>query len=614
VPRDAEKSLIGRTIADKYAIESLIGRGAMGSVYRARQTALDKPVAVKVMHRWLEAEDSFSARFHREARAAARLDHPNSIRVTDFGEEPDGLLYIIMELAEGRDLERVAAESFPLPDARVADILSQVLAALGVAHDLGVVHRDLKPENILVLPGIDDRNQPVDVVKVCDFGIATIAEPRSDPEGKSKPRSSITATGHLVGTPEYMSPEQAQGEPVDARTDLYSAGVVLFRLLTGALPFRSETAIGMAIKHIYEEPERPSALVAGVHPKLEAICLKAMRKHPAERYQTAREMRAELRAALDLSDAAPGVRVVPPPPSTSPAPLRPSDGELFAPTLEAPVPAPRPSPSPAPKRPARFALPVLAIAGVAAIVLLAAQRRPSLSPAFVPPSASTEATGVQAPSGARAPAWQIDPPSPVRAIDPPAPAPSPVAPPDRSAGRDREPAPSIARVPDRPPPAVAPPSPATAIAADPPPPALVAAPPPPDPPDPPAPVAAPPPAPQPAPAPAPGADPEAARVVVGGVVTTAGVLASNVRAALGHAPFTRCYRDALRAGVPAPEATATLHLAIDDTGHVTSATLAGPALPQAARSCIEAAARSLRINNVDTGDATADAALSFLPR
>ncbi|HEY5241573.1 MAG TPA: serine/threonine-protein kinase, partial [Polyangiaceae bacterium] len=171
--------LVGRTIAGKFLVEGLIGSGAMGAVYRARQVALDKTIAIKVLHSENADDPTFAARFQREAKAASRLNHPNSMQVIDFGAEPDGLLYIAMEYLDGRSLHRVLREDSPISSARVADILMQTLAALAVAHDMGVVHRDLKPENIVVLEGADDDGRLRDIVKVCDFGIAKITDSRA---------------------------------------------------------------------------------------------------------------------------------------------------------------------------------------------------------------------------------------------------------------------------------------------------------------------------------------------------------------------------------------------------------------------------------------------------
>jgi len=286
-------SLIGRTIDDKYEIEELVGQGAMGAVYRVRQTTLGTKLALKVLHRANAAEPMFAARFLREAQAASRVDHPSSLRVVDFGEEPDGLLYIAMELVDGRTLAEIMTQEGPMPIRRIVDIASQALAALAVAHDLGVVHRDIKPENIMVLSGKDDEGNACDIVKVCDFGVAKIA----DPARAISP--SVTAEGMVVGTPEYMSPEQARGETCDARSDLYSMGVLLFHLMTGKVPFDSSTAFGTALMHVTEEPTRPTLLDPSIDMRLEAICLKAMRKKPSDRYASARELRSALRALVD---------------------------------------------------------------------------------------------------------------------------------------------------------------------------------------------------------------------------------------------------------------------------------------------------------------------------
>src|SRR5215510_11235617 len=192
--RPARPELLGRTIAGKFVIEVVIGTGAMGVVYRARQTALDKIVAIKVMHGGLVSDETFAARFHREAKAASRLDYPNSIRILDFGQEPDGRLYIAMNYLDGRDLLEVINHEWPLSTVRMVDILSQALSALAVAHELGILHRDLKPENIMVLRGTNDDGSPADLVKVCDFGIAKIIE-RDDDAVKAGERLS---TGGIV--------------------------------------------------------------------------------------------------------------------------------------------------------------------------------------------------------------------------------------------------------------------------------------------------------------------------------------------------------------------------------------------------------------------------------
>src|SRR5450432_2966180 len=287
--------LVGRIIAGKFAVDERLGAGAMGIVYRATQIALERTIAIKVLHREFATDSEFADRFWREAKAASRLDHPNSIRVFDFGQEPDGLLYLAMEYVEGCDLFDWLAQHRPVAPRAIVELLSQVLAALAVAHDMGVVHRDLKPENIMIVRGKSDDGRVVDVVKVCDFGIAKILD-TSASSGLDARRKHSTA-GLVVGTPAYMSPEQARGEKQDARSDLYAVGIVLYELLVGRVPFEAETLIGVALKHVSETPERPSARAAGVDPELEAICLKAISKKPTDRYQDAREMRLALQNA-----------------------------------------------------------------------------------------------------------------------------------------------------------------------------------------------------------------------------------------------------------------------------------------------------------------------------
>ena len=293
--RSLDDLLLGRTIAGKFTIESRIGGGGMGSVYRARQAGLDKIVAVKVLHRELLAEPTFASRFKREATSASRIDHPSSIRVIDFGEEPDGLLYIAMEYLEGRTLFKVLRDEAPLAPARIVDLSRQILAALAAAHELGLIHRDLKPENVIILAGKDDDGRATEHVKVCDFGIAKL-QTNNDVDEK------LTVEGSIVGTPEYLSPEQARGGELDARSDLYSMGVILFEMLTGQPPFRGDTPLSIVLKHLDAPPPRPSSITPTADVKLEAACLKALSKAPGDRFGSAREMRASL--STDTPEAA----------------------------------------------------------------------------------------------------------------------------------------------------------------------------------------------------------------------------------------------------------------------------------------------------------------------
>jgi serine/threonine-protein kinase len=302
----SQAALVGRTIAGKFVLESLIGSGAMGDVFMAKHSALDVHVALKIMREDLAKDPRFVERFQREAKAASKLNHPNSVRVIDFGQESDGLVYIAMEYLEGRDLLRVINEDWPLPPERIAAVISQALGALAVAHDQGIIHRDLKPENIMIVPGTDDEGNAIDIVKVCDFGIAKISDSRSFQTEKGK-GPALTQTGSLIGTPEYMSPEQARGDSLDVRSDLYSMGVVLYQLLCADLPFKADNALGVVLKVVTDDPKKPSTIRAGVHPGLESVCMRAMQKVRGERFQTAKEMRGALRDALGLKSAAPWV-------------------------------------------------------------------------------------------------------------------------------------------------------------------------------------------------------------------------------------------------------------------------------------------------------------------
>ena len=275
--------LCGRTIGGgKYVLDSVIGSGAIGIVFKASHKDLGRTVAIKVLNPRYRDDADLLAVFRTEARAASQLEHPNVARVYDYGQEPDGLVYIVMEYLSGYTLGSVLDARRRIPAARAVDVMVQVCAALSAAHDREIVHRDVKPDNIVLVPAQDDEGRPVEIVKVCDFGIAALGAARLE-------------EGAAAGTPEYMAPEQTTGSAVNPSADVYACGIVLFEMLTGEVPFKADQAYRILMKHRSEAPRRPSSLVAGVPPMLEEVVMRCMEKLPANRYQSARELRVELR-------------------------------------------------------------------------------------------------------------------------------------------------------------------------------------------------------------------------------------------------------------------------------------------------------------------------------
>ena len=292
-PTSGRDPLVGREIAQgKYTIDSLIGSGAAGAVYKARHRDLRRTIAIKVLHPHYQNDVGFMKRFHGEALAASQLDHPNIMRVLDFGQEPDGLVYIVMEFLQGRTLQSVLDEERRISKERAVEIMIQVCAALSVAHDNGIVHRDIKPDNIVLVPSRDDEGNTFELVKVCDFGIASLQNRQDEAEMQ-------LGLGVICGTPEYMSPEQGRGDAVDARTDIYACGITLYELVTGRPPFVSENPVETLLKHARETPPPPSRMVRSLDPLLEEVILKAIHKDPADRHQSARELRIELKEILE---------------------------------------------------------------------------------------------------------------------------------------------------------------------------------------------------------------------------------------------------------------------------------------------------------------------------
>jgi eukaryotic-like serine/threonine-protein kinase len=282
--RDSNQAWLGKVVDGRYRVLEVIGRGGMGVVYRVEHLRMGKIAAMKVLHRDLAQDADVVGRFEREAAAISKLHHPHTVQVFDFGTA-QGALYLIMELVRGRDLARIIERDGPMPWARAAPLLAQICGALSEAHELGIVHRDLKPENVLITRSTAGR----DYAKVLDFGLAKLDQ-RDAPKRQTERQA-------IVGTPYFMAPEQIRGDEVDARTDLYSFGALMFELLTGQHLYSGSTAVGVLTKHLTADADAPSGRVPklGIPPEVDRLCRKALRRDPAQRWQTA----AELGAAIE---------------------------------------------------------------------------------------------------------------------------------------------------------------------------------------------------------------------------------------------------------------------------------------------------------------------------
>ncbi|WP_175407764.1 protein kinase [Streptomyces sp. TRM64462] len=356
----------GGSVANgRYQLRDLLGEGGMASVYLAYDSALDRQVAIKTLHSELGREQSFRERFRREAQAVAKLQHTNIVSVFDTGEDTvtfndpsmgDGgvMPYIVMEYVEGQPLGSALAADIQqygaMPAEKALKVTADVLAALETSHEMGLVHRDIKPGNVMMTKR--------GVVKVMDFGIA-----RAMQSGVT----SMTQTGMVVGTPQYLSPEQALGRGVDARSDLYSVGIMLFQLLTGRIPFDADSPLAIAYAHVQEEPVAPSSINRSVTPAMDALVARALKKNPNERFPSAAAMRDECLRVLSAgqtgapvivpgapsnSGAGVGSAVFPPVDHSTPAPPQHVQTPYQPPTpapgpYGAPTPAPTPAPAPA---------------------------------------------------------------------------------------------------------------------------------------------------------------------------------------------------------------------------------------------------------------------------
>ena len=445
--------LLGTTFQGRYRIEAKLGQGGMGAVYRATQLAVGRQVAVKVIHAALADNEKEVARFDQEARAIASLHHPNIISLIDFGRSDGGDLFLVMEYVEGEPLSAIARREAPLEARRIARLGSQIMDALAVAHDKGIVHRDMKPENLFVTH-VGRRGE---FVKVLDFGIAKV-------EGEGGAEMTLTRTGAIIGSPRYMAPEQARGLTITGQTDIYAVGAILYELLTGGPIFNAKSATDYVIAHVTQPPPPPMVNGRRVAGPLVDLILWMLAKVPGERPQGAEAVLRALdacaeRPVLDPTDPAqvPTGTLVPPdgvdetrevaPPGQLPG-LLPGPQEL--PTQPAVPPpaadgsAPSPSAAPAPGletipatatppvpprgRRMGWALAVAALVAVAAGVVVWVAARPGAGPASAPAVASAR----DARPAATASAPTTPPPAPAQEIGAKAPA-APVAAPAPSA-------------------------------------------------------------------------------------------------------------------------------------------------------------------------------------
>ncbi len=392
---DAQADLVGQIVAERYHVLRKLGEGGMGQVYLAEHVRMGRQSAVKVMSPGLARDPDAVSRFNREAANASRITHPNVAAIYDFGETSDGLIYLAMEFVEGEPLTALIKSLGSLPIARAVDIARQTADALTVAHELGIVHRDLKPDNIMIARG----REGADVVKVVDFGIA---------KANGGDSQKVTRTGMVVGTPEYMSPEQLAGDKLDGRSDIYSLGLVTFVMLTGKLPFPSDTAQEAMLMRLMEKPKTLAEMRPDVAwtPQLQAVMDKVLARDQAQRYGIAAEFGA------DLVRVAQGIGT---PPRASASPLK--TVAMAAPptvpatrvvaTTEAPsVPRPKAAPSRAGLFVGIAAAVVIAAGGTAAVLTRG-------HAAVVPPPAHADSGAV-----AIKPPPSQPPPAPVDTVVP----------------------------------------------------------------------------------------------------------------------------------------------------------------------------------------------------
>lgn len=290
VAKKPPADLVGQTLNGRYLVEQKIGEGGFGAVYRARQTQMGRIVALKVLHPKMAKDPQIVGRFKREAQASSLLRAPHTVQVYDFDQTPEGVMYLAMELLQGKSLHSLLYEGGPFDPVRTARVLAGIAVSLQEAHTQGIVHRDIKPENIYLEP-----RPEAEFVKVLDFGIAKIVS------GESGLHSgpALTAAGQTLGTLEYMSPEQLMGAQLDGRSDLYAVGILGYEILTGKLPFEGRTPAEMITGHLKTIPAAPSTRNPASSPLLDSILLKLLEKKRENRYKDADELRADLKRVID---------------------------------------------------------------------------------------------------------------------------------------------------------------------------------------------------------------------------------------------------------------------------------------------------------------------------
>jgi serine/threonine-protein kinase len=291
---DVTPSLVGQVVAGRYRVEALLGEGGMGAVYRAEHVQLEKPVALKVLHPEMTARPEVVRRFEREALASARIQHPHVVNATDFGKLDDGAFFLVLEYVSGKSLRRVIEERGAMAPAHALELATQIADALAAAHQAGVVHRDLKPENVMLLHAHEGG---VGFVKVLDFGIAKLSS--------AKAGEAITRHGAIFGTPEYMAPEQARGDKVDERADVYALGIILYELLAGHVPFRAPEIVAVLLKQINDKPPPlPKSVPRALSEYVMTLLAKELDDRPASAQEVAKRLRALVATSPSLDPAA----------------------------------------------------------------------------------------------------------------------------------------------------------------------------------------------------------------------------------------------------------------------------------------------------------------------